>query len=422
MQTAVLRRRALGVGLVAMLASSPGQTYMVSAFHGSWTAELGLSKTELGSWYAGGSVAASLCLVAVGRLSDSRGPRFTLALVALALAAGCGVMSLAAGGLSLALGFFLIRLFGQGSMGLVSGHAVALAFDKGLGKAEGLRVSAISVAVGLAPGLAVWLIDVVGWRTAYLVLGAAVVAAVVPASRLLPRPRAAVDANPSDSSGEATGVVPDDEGGDRRPDLEGGHSLAEALRTRNYALIGAAIVLHAAGVTAVHFHSQPLFGALGLDGPVAAARGMSVFAACMLAASLSGGWFVDRTRTGVPFAVSSTAMGASLLLLDGRLGAGGAFAGMGLLGLAQGLAGVAIVPSVAACFGRRHFGAVRGSFATLTVAGASLGPIVLGYAADRGGFAPGLQVFAACCIPVAALSWCLIRPRPATANSSPGLT
>lgn len=406
-----------------MLASSPGQTYMVSAFHGSWTAELGLSKTELGSWYAGGSVAASLCLVAVGRLSDRRGPRFTLALVALALAAGCGVMSLAAGGLSLALGFFLIRLFGQGSMGLVSGHAVALAFDKGLGKAEGLRVSAISVAVGLAPSLAVWLIDVVGWRMAYLVLGATVVAAVVPASRLLPRPHPAGardaapggDADPPSSEGEPDVDRASDHEGDPGhaglSERERGHSLSEALRTRNYALIGAAIVLHAAGVTAVHFHSQPLFGALGLDGPVAAARGMSVFAACMLAASLSGGWFVDRSRTGVPFAVSSTAMGASLLLLDGRFGARGAFAGMALLGLAQGLAGVAIVPSVASCFGRLHFGAVRGSLATLTVAGASLGPIVLGYAADRGGFAPGLQVFAACCIPVAVLSWCWIRPR-----------
>lgn len=380
-----------------MLASSPGQTYMVSAFHSSWTRELGLTKTELGSWYAGGSVAASLCLVAVGRLSDRRGPRFTLACVALALAVGCGVMSLAAGGLSLALGFFLIRLFGQGSMGLVSGHAVALAFDKGLGRAEGLRVSAISVAVGLAPGLAVWLIDGVGWRSAYLVLGATVAAVVLPVSRLLPAHRPPAR----------------DGGADREPEeavpATAGLSLKEALRTPAYGAIGAAVVLHAAGVTAVHFHSQPLFAALGLNGPVAAARGMSVFAACMLAASLGGGWLVDRTRTGVPFTVSSLAMGTSLLLLDGRLGERGALAGMALLGLAQGLAGVAIVPSVAHCFGRLHFGAVRGSLSTLTVAGASLGPIVLGFAADRGGFAPGLHLFAGACLPVAALAWFVLR-------------
>lgn len=399
MSTPALRRRALGVGLAAMFASSPGQTYMVSAFHSSWTEEFGLSKTELGSWYAGGSVAASLCLVAVGRLSDRRGPRFALALVALALAVGCGVMSLAAGGLSLALGFFLIRLFGQGSMGLVSGHAVALAFDRGLGKAEGLRVSAISVAVGVAPGLAVWLIDGLGWRLAYVALGGAVAAVIVPLSRLLP-----VHAHLVPEGGPAAGAVSDGLEAAGR-----GHSLAEAVRTFAYAAIAAAVVLHAAGVTAVHFHSQPLFAALGLDGRTAAARGMSVFAACMLAASLAGGWLVDRTRTGVPFTVSSLALGVSLLLLDGRLGEGGAYGGMALLGLAQGLAGVAIVPSVADCFGRRHFGAVRGSFATLTVAGASLGPIVLGYTADRGGFGQGLHLFAACCLPVAALAWLALR-------------
>lgn len=391
MESRALRRRALGVGLLAMLASSPGQTYMVSAFHGAWTAELGLSKTLLGTWYAAGSLAASSCLVVVGRFSDRYGPRTALAFVALALGVGCGVISMAESGVALALGFFLIRLFGQGSMGLVGGHAVALAFDEGLGRAEGLRVSAISVAVGVAPGIAVASIAAIGWRATYVALGMAVILIVVPASRLLPKPAAAPIQAPL-------------------PTKSTDASLHTAIRTRAYAAIGLAVGLHAAAVTAVHFHSQPLFAAAGFSGPSSAARGMSLFAICMFLASLFGGWLVDRLRWGMPFALSSLLLAVSMVLLMGHWGSSGMFAGMVLLGLAQGLGGVAIVPSVTRCFGRAHFGVVRGSLATLTVAGASLGPIVLGFAADHlGGFSPGLLVFALACVPAGLMSLLFLR-------------
>lgn len=400
MHIAAIRRRALGVGLLAMLASSPGQTYMVSAFHESWSTELDLSKTQLGFWYALGSILASVCLVAVGRVSDRRGPRFTLAAVALALGAGCVVMAGAAGGASLALGFFLIRLFGQGSMGLVSGHALALAYDEGLGKAEGLRVGAISVAVGLAPFCALFLIGGVGWRWTYVILGGIVVAVIVPAAQLLPRhgQRRTMEKGESDPSTE-------------------GVSLGTAVRSRAYVATGLVVMLHAATVTAVHFHSQPLFAEYGF-GQESAAAGMSVFAICMLLASLTGGWFVDRTAWHVPFVTSTFFLSSSMLLLAQASNVAVAHTGMGLLGVAQGLGGVAIVPTVARCFGRAHFGAVRGSLATLTVAGASVGPVILGWATDYSGdFSAGLIALALAGPPAALLVW--VSLRPARANPAP---
>lgn len=366
---------------------------MVSAFHESWSTELGLSKTQLGSWYALGSILASVCLVGVGRVSDRRGPRFTLAVVALALGAGCVVMSGASGGASLALGFFLIRLFGQGSMGLVSGHALALAYDKGLGKAEGLRVGAISVAVGLAPFCALFLIGNVGWRVAYVILGGIVVAVIVPAARLLPR----------------HGQHKPGEGGESAAPMKG-VNLGTAIRSRAYLATGLVVMLHAATVTAVHFHSQPLFAEYGL-GKASAAAGMSIFAVCMLLASLSGGWFVDRTAWHVPFVTSTLFLSTSMLLLAQASNVWVVHAGMGLLGVAQGMGGVAIVPTVARCFGRAHFGAIRGSMATLTVAGASAGPIVLGWAADYSdGFSAGLIALALAGPPTALLVWVSLRP------------
>ena len=358
--------------------------------------EFGLSKTQLGSWYALGSVLASVCLVAVGRLSDRRGPRFTLAAVALALGAGCVVLAGASGGASLALGFFLIRLFGQGSMGLVSGHALALAYDKGLGKAEGLRVGAISVAVGLAPFWALFLLDGVGWRWAYVILGAIVVAVIVPAAQLLPRLRERKGSGCEPGGAQIAGV-----------------SLGTAVRSRAYLAMGLVVMLHAAAVTAVHFHSQPLFAEYGL-GPKSAAAGMSIFAVCMLLAGLSGGWFVDRTALHVPFVSSTLLLSGSMLLLAKAGGMPAGYSGMGLLGVAQGLGGVAIVPSVARCFGRAHFGAVRGSLATLTVAGASVGPVVLGWAADySGGFSAGLIALALAGPPAAFMVWVSLRPSAA---------
>ncbi|MGK0217471.1 MAG: putative MFS family arabinose efflux permease [Planctomycetota bacterium] len=251
----------------------------------------------------------------------------------------------------------------------------------------------MSIAVGLTPSFALFMIGGVGWRWTYVILGAIVVAVIVPAARLLPRH-------------EPHGAVKE---GKSAPNLEG-VSLRAAIRTRAYVATGLVVMLHAATVTAVHFHSQPLFKEFGF-GQVSAAAGMSIFAASMLVASLSGGWFVDRTAWHVPFVTSTCMLSASMLLLAHGGSLLIAHAGMALLGVAQGLGGVAIVPTVARCFGRAHFGAVRGSLATLTVAGASTGPLVLGWAADYSdGFSSGLVALACAGPPCALLVWVSLRP------------
>ena len=81
-------------------------------------------------------------------------------------------MGFVSGLFTLLLGFVLIRGLGQGSLGLVSLHVVNIWFVRRRGLAVGLTGLGIAASTGLFPLLIQFLIDEVGWRNGYMLLGA----------------------------------------------------------------------------------------------------------------------------------------------------------------------------------------------------------------------------------------------------------
>lgn len=379
--TKAQRRAALGVCLLATVWSSPGQTYLISAFYEPLLASLALTKTELSATYLAGTLLAAIPLAYVGRVSDRFGPRRTLIGVVLGLGAACAAMANVQGAIGLLATFAFLRLLGQGSMNLVSSHALALSYERGLGSVEGIRLTAIAFSVALFPGLAVFLGELLGWRNAWYLLGAAAVLTVVPAAWFGLR---ALEGRARAGAGAAAGASDD---------------LRTALRSPAYWILAAVLATNAAVITAIHFHVQALVRPVGLD-PSGAARAMATYAALSLLATLVGGWSADRVRPRYLFAGSVFCLGLGSAILGTGLSASTVHLGMGTLGLAQGIAGASIGPVVARRFGRAHYGAIRGSFATVTVAGTSVGPLVLGWWGDTfGTFDGGLYLFALVALP-----------------------
>jgi len=177
----------LSFGAILMAMSSFGQTYFVSLYGQDLRQAFGLSDGGLGGLYAAGTVMSAVTLTWAGRLIDyTTTRRFTLA-VTLLLVTACLLVSGAQAAWMLCAGFYLLRLGGQGLMVHTALTATARQFPLDAGKALGAIALGLSLAQALFPLAAVQINALTGWRIAWLINAAVLVAGVALAVSCLPR-------------------------------------------------------------------------------------------------------------------------------------------------------------------------------------------------------------------------------------------
>jgi MFS family permease len=123
------------VSALSMFFSGPGQTYSNSVFIDAYIHDLGLSRTAVSGLYSGATLGAGLLLFVVGKLIDRFGHRAMSVAIAVLFALVCFGNSFVLGPVTLFIGFFLIRLLGQGSMSLVPSTLVPQWFVRRRGRA-----------------------------------------------------------------------------------------------------------------------------------------------------------------------------------------------------------------------------------------------------------------------------------------------
>src|SRR5690606_16106397 len=181
--------------------------------------------------YSAATLTAGFLLFFVGRLFDRNGSRKMAVIVSALLAAACLFNSFVTSLLMLFIGFFFIRLLGQGSMALISNSLIPQWFVKKRGRA--LSIAAIGGLVSSAafPLLNVWLIDAFGWRMSWLVLGAIIIGMFTPLALFLIR-----------NSPEDVGLLPDNGDAEKKDKEkkrreEASWSVSEASKTRAFWLL-----------------------------------------------------------------------------------------------------------------------------------------------------------------------------------------
>lgn len=367
----------LAVGTLGVIMTSPGQTYAVSIFIEHFIDDLGLSRSLVSSLYAGGTLAGSLALPFIGREIDRRGSRFMMAFIAGVFGLACIYMGLVQGAVMLGLGFVAIRMFGQGSLTLVSQNAINQWWVYRRGAVLGLSGLFTSLlGLGGFPVLINGLIPQFGWRLTYALLGGLLLLVMAPLGYLLVREQ------PERYGLHPDGSPPEESGGSgRQRRREENWTRAEALRTATFWIVAGALATTAMITTGLFFHMVSIFADSGLEPGVAAAVYLPI-AVTTAVVNLGSGALVDRIPPR--FALASSLLLQALALWMARDLATESLAFLYGIALGSGMGLYRTIASVAWAhyFGRQYLGSISGIASTILIVGASLGPVPLGFARD----------------------------------------
>ena len=365
----------LVVGAIGGILTSPGQTYVIAVFIDSFIEDLGVSRSLVSTLYTVGTLLASLALPFVGRQIDKRGPRIVIGAVSFLLGLACIYMGFIRNTLMLGIGFLALRMFGQGSLSLVSKNAINQWWVRRRGLAMGITgVVTALLGPGTFPGVINWMIPIYGWRMSYILLGAGVLIIMVPLGLIFIRNK------PEDYGLQPDGHTFDDEEKRSAP-VEDNWTLDEAIHTPTFWIVSAAMGSMSALSTGLFFHFFSIFDDSGLSSTVAASVFLPI-AAVGASVQLVAGVLIDRVPIRVLIAISLVLQSIILVMAPNLTSAEMALS-MGLLmGIRGGLQ--MIVSSViwAKFFGRRYLGSITGVSSTLMVASSALGPMPFGLARD----------------------------------------
>jgi MFS transporter, OFA family, oxalate/formate antiporter len=249
--------------------------------------------------------------------------------------------------------------------------AVQRWFLRRRGFASGLAVSGIGVGTLVMPPLAALLIDALGWRTAYLVLGA--LAAVVGAGMAL-----MIENDPRDRGLGPDGDALQSGAQSMRP---AGASMREAIRSRRFAVLYAACLICSFGVFVPFVHLVPY----AMDHGVPQSSAVLLLGVIGVG-STAGRFFLGglADRMGRQLALLTMFVGMALALSVWALST--YFWSLAAFAFGYGVfygGWVAVLPAVVMDhFGGRNVSAIIGVLYTSVAFGTLVGPSAAGFAFD----------------------------------------
>ncbi len=355
--------------------SGPGQTFSVSVFIDSYINEFGWSRSLVSGMYSMGTLAAGVVMSVVGGLFDRYGHRRMSTLVAVFFGAACMYMSFIGSLPMLFIGFFLIRLLGQGSMSLIGATLVPQWFIRNRGRA--LSIVSLFGAVGLAtiPSINTWIIQNVSWQVGWRIWVFLLWFFVAPMVYFFVRTRP-----------ENVGLLPDGDVVNNASEEvefieEVSWTLREAVRTRAFWIIIYLIIVPSAINTGCMFHQISILGEAGLS-PQQAALINGVFSIVRIPFILIAGQLADRIQLRFLLTVSQFLIVLMLITLYFANSVPLVIMYGVFFGLQMALQGLVIGVIWPDYYGRRYLGSIRGVTMMAGVIGSALGPLPFGYAYD----------------------------------------
>ena len=345
------------------------------------------TRAELTRTYSIFMLVVGLGAPMAGWLFDRFGPRLVYLAGATVLACGFVAASFATSLWHLYIAIGLVAGFGSTLIGVVPASSLARRwFKRRLSTAMGVIYSGLGVGVIALVPLAQYLIELTGWRTAYLTLGLGLLFVVVPLS-LLPWHRLAAgnpDLDELNSDLAATEARP---GSNIMARLRGSRPDQLAFLGLFNVYFFTSIAVYTTNIQVVAFLVEQGVAPLAAATAFGAAGMLSVFGI------IGAGWLSDRLGRlpTVTLTFAFTIAGVISLFLFSR------FANPILivlyvigLGIFQGARGPMVSTIAADIFGGRNFGVIYGAVTLGMGIGASIGAYVSGWLRDISGGYDGI--------------------------------
>ncbi len=375
----------LAVGTLGIIMMGPSQTFTVSLFIDSLVADLGISRANISLLYGIATLSASLMLPLTGRVVDRYGSRRMIVVTVLAFGLATMGLSQARGPISLLVIFLLVRFLGFGSMQLVCNNVIAQWFVRRRGFVMGLAGQSLGISLMLFPFLASQLILHVGWRWAWVALGAGAMAIMLPVGWLFFRDKP-----------ELYGLHPDGDGDtewERAAASDEVHwTLAQARRTGIFWLFAVSFSVMAMILSGMVFHQAALFRLRGFDLNVAV-LGFQLSAFSSVGGNFAVGYLLDRVRPRILLRVQLVGLLAIMVLVQIMDNIAWVILYAALSGLISASFRVMDATVWAKYFGRKHLGSIRGATMLGLLSGTALGAYPLGLSYDlTGGYQTALTL------------------------------
>jgi predicted MFS family arabinose efflux permease len=355
-------RVAIASGLGVLVSFGSLLVYTFGIFLKPVTEEFGWSRQSASLAFGVAAIMIAICSPPLGYLLDRvRARRVILPCVAIF---GCAFASLAL--LTrhlwhLYLIFAILGAVGSGTAHLAYTRAVSTWFDRHRGMALALVMTGGAVGAIVLPPAAQALIQSLGWRGAFAILGALVLAVGLPVVVPLVREKPGVDL-------------------ERRVETEG-VSVAQAMRSRAFWILMVVLFLFSIGQNGAMTHLSALLTDRGIAAHDAAIA-VSLLGAASLVGRLVTGWLLDRFfAPRLAFCVLALGALGILILSSAQSLAMGSLAAI-LVGAAMGGEADMTPYILSRYFGLKSFSMLYGfTWTGYAVAGA-IGPVLMGRAFD----------------------------------------
>lgn len=164
----------LAFGFTSIFWGNFGQSFFLSWYGTPIQESLELSAGAYGSLYSAATLCSSLMIMIFGGMIDRWPLKRFATLAAAGLTLACLVLAAAVNVWLLFIGFFLVRLFGQGLLPHTAQTTMARCFDSHRGKALSISASGVPAGEIILPIMAVALITWLGWQRSWLVFAVTV--------------------------------------------------------------------------------------------------------------------------------------------------------------------------------------------------------------------------------------------------------
>jgi len=387
------------IAALAMVGTLPGRTQGLGLITEPLLRDLQIDRVAYARINLWATLIGALFSVGVGRLIDRFGSRIVLTVVAVSLAFVVLGMSVTQEIAAIAILIMLTRGFGQSALSVVSITIVGQWFVRRLNLAMAVYTIALSVGFMLAFPLIGAIVQTRGWRTAWWIIGLALLFGLAPLALLLVR-----------RSPESCSIDPDGEPTDLSNNLPTDYTLTAALSTPSFWVFGISSAIYGLIASGIALFNESILGERHFDASTYY-RSLVIVALTSLVGNFLGGWIASKWKMNRLLSLAMILLAGSLIALPHVSTQLHVAIYAAVMGLAGGFVIVIFFSYWSAAYGRKHLGKIQGTAQALTVIASALGPLILAETVSRtGSYASIFYLLAVVVTGLALLAWFVNTP------------